>query len=209
MKAPVSHRARGETPTTGLALGENREGKERVKSKASRIQSSRIGPTLVCVRQNVQHRELNPPESTRFVLVTVVMVDVSTSGPIGCLVSPSLLTSHETSPASHRASGETPTISLALGTNREDMERVKRKASRIQSSRKGSALLVCVRRNAKHRELNFPGSMRFLFIAVVMVAVSSNGPIGCLVIPAPLSFQNISSRRKAPAGHGDRSNTAH
>ena len=52
-----------------FALGTNRGGKERVKG-ASRIQSSRIGSTLVCVRQNAQPRELKLPESTRFVLST-------------------------------------------------------------------------------------------------------------------------------------------
>ena len=40
-------------------MGANREGKEKAKGKASRIQSSRIGSTLVCVRRNAQHRELN------------------------------------------------------------------------------------------------------------------------------------------------------
>ena len=60
-KIPASHRARGGTPTVSLALGANREGKERVKGKASRIPSSQIGSALVCVRRNVQHRELNSP----------------------------------------------------------------------------------------------------------------------------------------------------
>ena len=107
-------------------------------------------------------------------LVTVVMVDVFTScGSTGCLASPPPLSSqnvpsHEKSPATHRAQGETPTTSLALGTNREDKERVKGKASRIQSNQIGSALLVCVRRNAQHHELKLPWSMRSVFIAVVM-----------------------------------------
>ena len=66
--------------------GANREGKERVKGKASRIQSSRIGSVLVCVRRNAQLRELKLLEFTRFVLNTVVMIAASTDGPTGCLV---------------------------------------------------------------------------------------------------------------------------
>ena len=73
------------------ALGANREGKERVKSNACRKQSSRIGFALVCVRPNVQHLELKLPDSKRFVLITVVIVAVSDSGPTGCLVSPPTL----------------------------------------------------------------------------------------------------------------------
>ena len=87
-KIPASHRARGRTPTVCLALGANREGKERVKVKASRIQSSRIGSALVCVCRKVLHRELNLPKSTRFALITAVMVAVPTGEPTGCLVSP-------------------------------------------------------------------------------------------------------------------------
>ena len=68
--------------------GANREGKERVNGKASRIQSSRIVSVLVCVRRNAQLRELKLLESTRFVLNTVVMVAASTDGPTGCLVCP-------------------------------------------------------------------------------------------------------------------------
>ena len=68
-KSPTSHRAQGVPPTITLALGANHEGKERVKGKTSRIQSSRIGSALVCVRRNAQHRELKLPESTRFVLI--------------------------------------------------------------------------------------------------------------------------------------------
>ena len=142
------------------ALGANCEGKERVKGKASRVQSSQIASALVCVRRNVQHHELKLPKSTRFVLITAVMVAVPTGGPTGCPVSPPSLffqniKSHEKSPTSHKAQGVPPTISLALGANREGKERVKGKASRIQSSRMGSAL-VCVHRNAQHRELNLP-----------------------------------------------------
>ena len=72
-KIPFSHRARGGTPTVSLALGAYREGKERVKVKASRIQ-------IVCVCRNVQHRELQLPKSTRYVLITAVMVVVPTGG---------------------------------------------------------------------------------------------------------------------------------
>ena len=64
-------------------LGANREGKESVNGKASRIQGSRIGSALVCLRRNEQHHELNLPESTRFVLNTILMVAVSTRGPTG------------------------------------------------------------------------------------------------------------------------------
>ena len=146
IKSPTSHRAQGVSPSISLALGANREGKNRVKGKASWIQSSRIGSALACVRRNTQHRELNLPESTRFVLNTVLMVAVSTCGPSG--VSPPPLSSqnkqsHEKSPTSPRAQGEAPTMSLALGANAEAKERVKGKASRILSSRIGSAL-VCV-----------------------------------------------------------------
>ena len=64
-------------------LGANREGKESVNGKASRIQGSRIGSVLMCVRRNAQHHELKLPESTRFVLNTILMVAVSTRGPTG------------------------------------------------------------------------------------------------------------------------------
>ena len=64
-------------------LGANREGKKRANGKASRIQGSRTGSAIVCVRRNSQHHELNLPESTRFVLNTVLMVAVSTRGPTG------------------------------------------------------------------------------------------------------------------------------
>ena len=77
-KSPTSHRVQGASPTISLALGANREGKETVKGKASRVQSSRIGSALVCVRRNAQHRELKLRESTRFGLNTVVMAAVST-----------------------------------------------------------------------------------------------------------------------------------
>ena len=103
-KIPASHRARVGTSIVSLARGANREVKERVKGKASRVQSTRIGSALVCVRRNVQHRELKLSKSTRFALVTAVMVP----GPTGCVVSPPPLfsqniQSHEKSPTSHRA----------------------------------------------------------------------------------------------------------
>ena len=79
-------RAQGATATISLALGTNREGRERVKVKASRNQSSPIESALVCVRRNVKHRELKLPESKGSVLVTVAMAAVSTSGSTGCLV---------------------------------------------------------------------------------------------------------------------------
>ena len=186
----ASHRARSGTPTVSLALGANREGKERVnKDKAGRTQSSRIGSALVCVRPNAQHRELKLPKSTRLALITAVMVAV----PTGSLVSPPFLLSqnihsHEESPESHRTQSVPPTIRLALGANRSD-----NKASRIQSSRIGSEL-VCVRRNAHHRELKLPESTQFVLGTVLMVAVSTCGPTG--VSPPPLSSQNIQTHEK-------------
>ena len=125
-KIPASHRARVGTSTVSLAQGANREVKERVKGKASRVQSTRIGSALVCVRRNVKHRELKLSKSPRFALVTVVMVAVLT----GCVVSPPPLfsqdmQSHEKSPTSHRAQGVPPTASLALGANRKGKGRVK------------------------------------------------------------------------------------
>ena len=190
-KSPTSHRAQGISPTISLALGTNPEGKERLKGKASRIQSSQIGSALVCVLRNAQDLELKLHESTRFVLNTVLMVAVSTSGPTGCPVSlPPLscqnIQSHEKSPTNHRARGEPQTISLALGANPEGKERVKGKASRIQSSRIGSGL-VCVRRNARHLELKLPKSTPFVLNTVVIVSVSTIGPTGCPVsLPSPL-----------------------
>ena len=165
-KTPASQKARVGTSTVSLARGANREVKERVKGKASRVQGTRIGSALVCVRRNVQHLELKLSKSTRFVLVTVVMVAV----PTGCVVSPPPLfsqnmQSHEKPPTSHRAQGVPPTVSLALGANRKGKGRVKGKASRIQSSRIGSAL-VCVRRNAQHPELKLPESTRFVCVCV-------------------------------------------
>ena len=71
-----------------IALGANRESKETVKDNASRIQISQVGSSFVYVRRNAQHPELKLPDSTRFVLITVVVVAVSTSGPTGCTVCP-------------------------------------------------------------------------------------------------------------------------
>ena len=84
-KAPANHGARGETPTMSFVPGANREGKERVKGKASRIQSSQIGSVLVCVCRNAHLRELKLLESTRFVLNTVVVIAASTGGPTVCV----------------------------------------------------------------------------------------------------------------------------
>ena len=182
-KIPASHRARGGIPTVSLALGANRGGKERLKNKARRIQSSRIGSALVCVRRNVQHRGLKLPKSTRFALITAVMVAVPTGGPIGCLVSPPPLfsqniQSHEKKNTGHRAQNVSPTISsLALGANREGKERVKGEDSQIQGSRIGF-VLACVRQNTQHRELKVPESTRFALNTVLMVAVSTCGPSG-------------------------------
>ena len=88
--------------------GANRKGKERVKGKASRIQNSRIGSVLVCVRRNAQLRELKLFESTRFVLSTVMIAVSNADGPTGCLVyppplSPQNIQSHEKSPAGRGA----------------------------------------------------------------------------------------------------------
>ena len=192
-------------------LDTNPEGKNRVKGKDNRLQSNRIGSVLVCVRRNAQHLELKFPESTQFVLRAVLIVSVSTCGSTGYPVSPPPLSSrniqsHEKAPASHRARGETETVSLALGTNPEGKERVKGKASRIQCNQIGSAL-VCVRRNAQHLELKLLESTRFMLNTVIMVAVSICGPIGCPVSPPPLSSQNIQSREKSSRRHKARGET--
>ena len=188
-KIPASQKVRVGTSTVSLARGANREVKKRVKGKASHVQSTRIGSTLVCVRRNVQHRELKLSKSTRFALVTVVMVAV----PIGCVVSPPPLFSqnlqaHKKFPTSHRAQGVPPNVSLAPGANRKGKGRVKGKASRIQSSRIGSAL-VCIRRNAQYPELKLPESTRFVLNTVLMVAVSTRRPTGAS--PPPLSSQHL------------------
>ena len=152
----------------------------------------------MCVRRNVQHREIKLPNSTRFALITAVMVAVPAGGPTGCPVSPPPLfsqKSQEELPKSHRARGVPPTISLALGANCEGKERVKGKASWIQSSRIESALM-CVRRNAQHRELKLHESTRFMLSTVLMIAVSTCGPTG--VSPPPVSSQNIQSHEKSP-----------
>ena len=105
----------------------------------------------MCVRRNAQHPELKLPESTRFVLNTVLMVAVSTRGPTGASPPPlssQNIQSHEKSFTSPRARGEAPTMRFVVGTNSEgSKERVKGKASRVPSSRIESAL-GCVRRNA-------------------------------------------------------------
>ena len=208
-KIPASQKARVGTSTVSLARGANREVKERVKGKASRVQSTRIGSALVCVRLNVQHRELRLSKSTRFALVTVVIVAV----PTGCVVSPpprfsQNMQSHENSPTNHRAQGAPPTVSLALGANRKGKGRVKGKASRIRSSRIGSAL-VCVRRNAQRPELKLPESTRFVLNTVLMVAVSTRGPTGAS--PPPLSSQNMQSHKQSftsPRARGEATTTS-
>ena len=143
------------------------------------------------------------------------MAAVLTSGPTGCLLivsTPPLqsqnVQSREKAPASHGARGETPTMSFVPGTNREGKKRFKGKASRIQSSRMGS-VLVCVRRNAQLRELKLLESTRSVLSTVVMIAVSTDGPTGCLVYPPPLSPQNIQSHEKSPASRGAWCGTAH
>ena len=98
--------------------------------------------------------------------------------------------SHEKSPTSHRARGETKTISLALGANPKGKERVKGKAGRIQSIRTGS-VLVFIRRNAQHLELKLLESTRFVLNTVVIVSVSTCELTGCPVSISPLFSQNI------------------
>ena len=46
-------------------------------------------------------------------------------------------------------------------------------------------------------------------VAVVMAAVLTSGPTGCLLIVSnpPLQSQNVQSREKAPASHGARGET--
>ena len=129
----------------------------------------------MCTPKRTVSRELKLPKSTRFVLNTVLMAAVSTCGPTGVSpppISSQNVQSHEKSPTSPRARVETQTIRLALGANPEDKERVKGKASRIQSNRIGSAL-VCVRRNAQHLELKSLESTRFVLNTVVIVSVST------------------------------------
>ena len=141
------------------------------------------------------------------------MFAVSTCGPIGCPASPPPLSSqniqsHEKSPISRRAQGETQTISLAQDANPGGRERVKVKASRNKSIQIGSAL-VRVRRNVQHRELKLPESTGFMPVAVVMAAVLTSGPTDCLLIVStpPLQSQHVQSREKAPASHGARGET--
>ena len=78
------------------------------------------------------------------------------------------------------------------------MERVKDRASRIHNSRIGSAL-VCVRRNAQHRELKLPKVSAIC--TAVMVAISLNEPTGCQVSPPPLSSQIIELHEKSSTSH--------
>ena len=147
--------------------------------------------------------------------VAVVMAGVLTSGPTYCLLIVSIpplqsqnVQSRKEAPASHEARGETPTMSFVPGANREGKKRFKGKASRIQSSRIGS-VLVCVRRNAQRRELKLLESTRFVLSTVVMIAVSTDGPTGCLVYPPPLSPRNIQSHKKSSASRGACCGTAH
>ena len=117
------------------------------------------------------------------------MFAVSTCGPIGCPVSPPPLSSqnkqsHEKSPTSPRARSEAPTTSFVLGTNPECKERVKGKASRIQSNRIGFAL-GCVRRNAQHLGLKLLES----------VCV-------CVFFPLILDIKFVSSQNRTNGGKG-------
>ena len=69
---------------------------------------------------------------------------------------------------------------------------------------------MCVHRNVQHRELNLYESTSFMPVAVVMAAVLTSGPSGCLLIvlsTPPLQSQNVQSREKAPASHGVRVET--
>ena len=147
--------------------------------------------------------------------VTVVMAAVLTSGPTGFLLiasTPSLQSQNvqlrEKAPASHGAQGQTPTMSFVPGAKREGKERVNGNASRIQSSRIGS-VLVFVRRSAQLRELKLLESSRFVLSTVVMIAVSTDGPTGCLVCPPPLSPRNMQSHEKSPARREACCGTAH
>ena len=80
------------------------------------------------------------------------------------------------------------------------------KASWIQNSQIGSALLR-VRRNAQRHELNLFGSPRSMLIAFVSIAVSASGPTDFLVSPPPLLFQNVQPHRNSP--HAIRSEVKH
>ena len=84
----------------------------------------------MCVRRNAQRPELKLSESTRFVLITVLMVAVSTRGPTGASPPPlssQNIQSHEKSFTSLRARGEASTMSFVLGTNPRA-----RRASRVK-----------------------------------------------------------------------------
>ena len=155
----------------------------------------------MCVRRKVQHRELKLSKSTRFALVTVVMVAV----PTGCVVSsPPLFSqniqSNEKSPTNHRAQGVPPTVSLALGANREGKGRVKGKASRIQSSRIGSAL-ACVRRNAQHPELNFPSTRNLCSILFKRLLCPLVGPPAQVLLPSCPKTYNHTKNPSQALGH--------
>ena len=160
---------------------------------------------LVCLRRSAQNLELKLLEFTRFVLNTVIKFLSPPVGPrvaqLVFLPSRPKTFSNTKNPTNQGARGEAPIIGLALGTNREGRERVKIKASRIQSIRLGSAL-VCVRRNVQHRELKLPESTRFVLSTIVMIAVSTDGPTGCLVSPPPLSPQNIHHTKKPQQAMG-------
>ena len=99
-------------------------------------------------------------------------------------------------------------MSFVPGANREGNKRFKGKASRIHSSQIGS-VFVCVRRNAQLRELKLLESTRFVLNTVVMIAVSTDGFIVCLVYRPPLSPQNIQSHEKFPASRGASCGIAH
>ena len=86
---------------------------------------------------------------------------------------------------------------LIKRTVRRVLGKQETKASWIQNSRIGSALLR-VRRNAQRHELNLLESPRFMRIAFVSIAVSTSGPSDFFVSPPPLLFQNVQPHRNSP-----------
>ena len=145
-KSFTSPWARGAAPTMRFVLGTNSEGKDRFKGNASRIQISRIGSGLRCVRRNAQHLKLTKTSRIHVIcaqhcsnvccihLLWAQWLPSKSSSPI----SSQNMQSHEKSPTSRSAQGETQTISLAQDATPGGRERVNVKAGRIQ------CVCVCV-----------------------------------------------------------------
>ena len=81
-------------------------------------------------------------------------------------------------------------FSLIRSTIRHVLGKHKGKATRILSGRIGSAL-VCVHQKAQYHDIKLPVSPRFMFITVVMSAVSTSRPTDCLESHFPFSSQTL------------------